>query len=190
MGNERERGELILPRSARFADAATAFSRHHEGRSLTLDLWLKQFWRAATSVGANVEEGQSGQSRADFLHKMHVALKEARETRNWLRNALNGGLFPIAVSPRSARIKETTYGRAREVILCCLVDGLLGFTKRRDLLRKNWRAWAEKGSGGKLVESWLVTDAWLMYIEARQLVRIIGKIVGSTKRPRDEETDN
>jgi len=38
-----------------------------------------QLWRAGTSIGANVEEAQVGQSRADFLAKMTIASKEARE---------------------------------------------------------------------------------------------------------------
>ena len=41
--------------------------------------------RFGTSVGANVEEAQAGQSRSDFVHKMAIALKEARETIYWLR---------------------------------------------------------------------------------------------------------
>jgi four helix bundle protein len=45
----------------------------------------KQLLRAGTSVGANVEEGQAGQSRADFINKYKIALKEARETIYWLR---------------------------------------------------------------------------------------------------------
>jgi four helix bundle protein len=45
----------------------------------------KQLIRSGTSIGANVEESQSGQSKADFVHKLEIALKEARETRYWLR---------------------------------------------------------------------------------------------------------
>lgn len=45
----------------------------------------KQVLRSGTSVGANIEEAQSGQSRADFISKMSIALKEARETNYWLR---------------------------------------------------------------------------------------------------------
>jgi four helix bundle protein len=45
----------------------------------------KQLLRAGTSVGANVEEAQAGQSRADFIIKYAIALKEARETHYWLR---------------------------------------------------------------------------------------------------------
>ena len=44
-----------------------------------------QLLRAGTSVGANVEEAQSGQSKADFAAKIYIACKEARETNYWLR---------------------------------------------------------------------------------------------------------
>jgi four helix bundle protein len=44
-----------------------------------------QLLRAGTSIGANVEEAQGGQSRADFLSKISIACKEARETHYWLR---------------------------------------------------------------------------------------------------------
>jgi four helix bundle protein len=45
----------------------------------------KQLIRSGTSVGANVEEAQAGQSKADFISKMLIALKEARETTYWLK---------------------------------------------------------------------------------------------------------
>jgi len=44
-----------------------------------------QLLRSGTSIGANVEEGQAGQSRADFVSKYSIACKEARETNYWLR---------------------------------------------------------------------------------------------------------
>jgi len=44
-----------------------------------------QLLKAGTSVGANVEEAQGGQGRADFISKNAIALKEARETHFWLR---------------------------------------------------------------------------------------------------------
>jgi four helix bundle protein len=44
----------------------------------------KQLLRSGTSIGANVHESRSAQSDRDFLHKMEIALKEARETEYWL----------------------------------------------------------------------------------------------------------
>jgi four helix bundle protein len=45
----------------------------------------KQLLRSGTSIGANVEEASAGQSKKDFLAKMSIASKEARETQYWLR---------------------------------------------------------------------------------------------------------
>jgi four helix bundle protein len=45
----------------------------------------KQILRSGTSIGANVEEGIGGFSKNDFTAKMGIALKEARETRYWLK---------------------------------------------------------------------------------------------------------
>ncbi len=45
----------------------------------------KQLLRAATSIGANVVEAEAAQSKADFIAKMSIASKEARETRYWLQ---------------------------------------------------------------------------------------------------------
>ncbi len=45
----------------------------------------KQILRCGTAIGALVSEGEFAQSKPDFINKMHVALKEANETRYWLR---------------------------------------------------------------------------------------------------------
>ena len=45
----------------------------------------KQLIRAGTSIGANIVESQQAQSRADFISKLSIALKEACETNYWLR---------------------------------------------------------------------------------------------------------
>ena len=45
----------------------------------------KQLLRCGTSIGANVAEAQRGQSKADFIAKMSIALKEAYETEYWIR---------------------------------------------------------------------------------------------------------
>ena len=44
----------------------------------------KQVLRSGTSIGANAFEGKNAQSRADFISKMNIALKEATETGYWL----------------------------------------------------------------------------------------------------------
>ena len=45
----------------------------------------KQLLRSGTSIGANVEEASAAQTKRDFITKMSIASKEARETKYWLR---------------------------------------------------------------------------------------------------------
>jgi four helix bundle protein len=45
----------------------------------------KQLIHSGTSIGANLEEAKAGQSRADFMSKNAIALKEAHDTHYWLR---------------------------------------------------------------------------------------------------------
>lgn len=95
----------ILDKSYAFAlammDTAKAIRAKHE-----YDL-ASQLWRAGTSVGANVEEAQAAQSRADFKSKMSIAAKEARESRYWLRLTRDGKVLPLAqVAPLIDNIEE------------------------------------------------------------------------------------
>jgi len=52
----------------------------------------KQLLRSGTSIGANVRESRSAQSDKDFLNKLEIALKEARETEYWLEVLLESNL--------------------------------------------------------------------------------------------------
>ncbi len=53
-----------------------------------------QLLRSGTSIGANVEEAQAGHSKADFVYKINIALKEARESRYWLSLISEASLIP------------------------------------------------------------------------------------------------
>jgi len=52
----------------------------------------KQLLRSGTSIGANINEAIAGQSKRDFIYKLNIALKEARETNYWL-NLLKDGEY-------------------------------------------------------------------------------------------------
>jgi len=54
----------------------------------------KQVLRSGTSIGANLEEAAAGQSKADFVSKCNIALKEARETHYWLRLLIKTKVVP------------------------------------------------------------------------------------------------
>jgi four helix bundle protein len=62
--------------------------------------------KSGTSIGANVEEAVAGQSRRDFLSKMSIALKEARETRFWLRLLRESDLAKINLTTELRNVDE------------------------------------------------------------------------------------
>ena len=59
----------------------------------------KQLLRSGTSIGANVEEAIAAQSRKDFISKMSIASKEARETRYWLKLLNQSRLVTLDYAP-------------------------------------------------------------------------------------------
>lgn len=75
----------LTERTFKFSLAVIEISAIAEKQSTASMIIVKQLIRSATSVGANIEEGQAAQSKADFLTKCSIACKEARETHYWLR---------------------------------------------------------------------------------------------------------
>jgi four helix bundle protein len=71
---------------------------------LHLSKELKQFeissqiLRSGTSIGANVEEASGGSSKKDFINKMNIAYKEARETKYWLRLLRDSEIIEISLA--------------------------------------------------------------------------------------------
>lgn len=54
----------------------------------------KQLLRSGTSIGANANEAQAAQSRKDFIAKLAIASKEARETKYWIDLLMTTGYLP------------------------------------------------------------------------------------------------
>lgn len=54
---------------------------------------LLQLMRSATSVGANYEEGRGASSTKDFIYKLHLSLKECRESAFWIRVLIKSEVF-------------------------------------------------------------------------------------------------
>jgi four helix bundle protein len=54
----------------------------------------QQLFRSATSIGANANEAQDAESKADFIHKFKIASKEAKETVYWLKLCNHSGHYP------------------------------------------------------------------------------------------------
>ena|SRR5208337_2007771 len=94
----------IVERTFQFALNIVRLCKECERRNNSARTLARQLLRSGTSVGANVEEAQAGQSRADFISKYAIALKEARETRYWLRLLIESGDCPGEAS--SALVQE------------------------------------------------------------------------------------
>ena len=75
---------IILNKTYDFAVAIVKLSQKlvSEKKEYVLS---KQILRSGTSIGANTEEAIGGVSKKDFVHKLSIAYKEARETKYWLR---------------------------------------------------------------------------------------------------------
>ena len=74
----------IQDRTFRFGVNATKFSIRLFKRQ-ELQPLLRQLLRSSTSIGANMEEADGAVSKKEFIHKVTISFKEAKETRYWLR---------------------------------------------------------------------------------------------------------
>jgi four helix bundle protein len=81
---ENKTNNAVAEKSFRFSVRIVRLSRYlnTEMKEYTLS---KQILRSGTSIGALISEAQYAQSKADFINKMHIAIKEANETLYWLR---------------------------------------------------------------------------------------------------------
>ena len=74
---------IIIDKTFNFSlNIISLFKKLQENKEFIIS---KQLLKSATSIGANVEEATAAQSKRDFINKMSIASKEARETKYWLR---------------------------------------------------------------------------------------------------------
>jgi len=96
----------------------------------------KQVLRSGTSIGANIEEALAGVSRRDFIAKMSIASKEARETHYWLRLIQDSqSIAPNTVLPMLNDIEELL--RMLTAIVKTSQNGISQQTKHSKLKTKN-----------------------------------------------------
>jgi len=92
MGPKMHKPEIDLgTRLIRFAASVIKLLAYIE-TSKSLRHISDQLLRSATSVGANYEEARAAESKADFIHKMQVSLKEMRESYYWLAVTIEAGI--------------------------------------------------------------------------------------------------
>ncbi len=75
---------LLIDKSIAFA-ARIIKLHQHLIKSKKETIISKQIIRSGTSIGANINEANYGQSKTDFISKMHIALKETAETEYWIK---------------------------------------------------------------------------------------------------------
>ena len=77
-------GNIVSEKSFGFAVRIVKLCKHlcHDKQEYVLS---KQLLKSGTSIGANINEAQAAQSRADFIAKMAIASKEARESKYWIK---------------------------------------------------------------------------------------------------------
>lgn len=83
----------IRERTFAFAVRIVKLCKFLEKKSDVSKSLINQLIDSGTSVGANLEEAVAGQSKADFVHKNSISLKEARESNFWLRLILATSKF-------------------------------------------------------------------------------------------------
>ena len=75
---------IVVQKTEAFADRIVKMCKYLSKKNIGNPEIIKQIVRSGTSVGANTAECQYAQSKADFLTKLTIALKEANETKFWL----------------------------------------------------------------------------------------------------------
>jgi len=88
-----KRKSILRDKSFRFALRAIKCYQYLQSDKKEF-LLSKQLLRSATSIGANIREGEQAQSKTDFIHKLSIALKEASETAYWLELLHQSGYLP------------------------------------------------------------------------------------------------
>jgi four helix bundle protein len=95
-----------IVREKSFAFALEIISLYKQLQSEKEFVLSKQMLRSGTSIGANIEEALAGQSRRDFLAKMSIASKEARETRYWLVLLQQSKLTKLDLKPAIGQVES------------------------------------------------------------------------------------
>jgi four helix bundle protein len=116
--NPDDLAERLLDFAARIGKAVDALPGTRLGRHIA-----GQLIRCGTSPGPNYEEGRAAESRADFVHKLSIALKELRESRYWLRLIVKAGLLS---ERKMSRLLDET------IQLCCILGKSIATAKRTE----------------------------------------------------------
>ncbi|MBL0047639.1 MAG: four helix bundle protein [Bacteroidetes bacterium] len=93
--NPKYKNNLIVKLTFDFSINIISFTEYLE--NLKKYNLSNQLFRSGTSIGANVKEAQNAESKADFIHKLKIAAKEADETEYWLLLCEHSKSYPDSV---------------------------------------------------------------------------------------------
>jgi four helix bundle protein len=116
----------IRDRAFEFAVRVIKFCQFLEKHTEASRNLTRQLLRSGTSIGANLEEAHSAQSRADFISKNSISLKEACETNYWLRLILATTNFDNNVKNRVNELKDESNELMR------IIASIVVSTKKND----------------------------------------------------------
>jgi four helix bundle protein len=78
-------GNAVLEKSFNFSIRIVKLFEYLINKNRKIEPLLKQLLRSGTSIGANIAEAQSAYTKKDFINKLGISLKEARESEYWLK---------------------------------------------------------------------------------------------------------
>jgi len=108
----RDLAERLLGFAVRVGKVVNALPASRLGRHVAA-----QLIRSGTSAAPNYEEGCAAESRADFVHKLSICLKELRESRFWIRLIVESDLLP----PKKMAELQDECGQLSKILAQCLI---------------------------------------------------------------------
>jgi len=78
-------GNVVLEKSFKFSIRIVRLFEHLIKNNRNIEPLLKQLLRSGTSIGANITEALSAYTKKDFINKLGISLKEARESEYWIK---------------------------------------------------------------------------------------------------------
>ena len=106
----RDLSDRLLAFAVRTGKAVNALPATRLGRHVAA-----QLVRSGTSAAPNYEEGCAAESRADFVHKLSISLKELRESRFWIRLIVESGTVAVEKDGGTARRMRPTLSDTRPI---------------------------------------------------------------------------
>lgn len=115
---------VIIDKTFQFGLRIVKLFSHLKKNRVERDLAL-QLLRSGTSIGANTEEAIGGSSKKDFIHKLEIAYREARETRYWIRLLSAGNLL-------ESKLANSFLKDCEEIVK--ILTAILNSSKRKQII--------------------------------------------------------